>query len=115
MNVLYLGTTTNAGPAETYFYDARGSETTPSIYQIDTSLEATFTLWKTLELGVKGEVFNVTNIQRQVDVSNLTWCDDAIAAPATSCAIARANFGAGTARASFQAPRAYRLTALMRF
>jgi hypothetical protein len=115
LNVLYPGTTTNAGPAETYFYDARGSETTPSIYQIDTSLEATFTLWKTLEMGVKGEIFNVTNIQRQVDVNNLNWCDDATAGPTTSCAINRANFGAGTARISFQNPRGYRLTALMRF
>src|SRR6185295_6678591 len=57
VNVLIPGTTTNAGPAETYFYDARGNETTPSIYQIDTSLEATFTVWKTIELGLKGEIF----------------------------------------------------------
>jgi|GEM_PF-634839 len=115
MNVLLPGTTTNAGPTQTLFYDARGSETTPSIYEIDASLEATFTVWKTIELGLKGEIFNVTNIQRQVTVNNTNWCDDATQGPATSCAIARANFGTATARSAFQAPRAYRLTALMRF
>src|SRR6185295_15513764 len=50
VNVLLPGTTTNAGPTETFFYEQRGAETTPSIYQIDTSLEATFTVWKTIEL-----------------------------------------------------------------
>jgi len=115
MNVLFPGTTTNAGPTETYFYDPRGTETTPSIYQIDSSLEATFTVWRTVELGVKGEIFNVTNIQRPVTVNNTTWCDDATQAPTSSCSIARATFGTSTARSAFQVPRAYRLTALMRF
>ncbi len=115
LNVLFPGTTTNAGPTETYLYEPLGSETTPSIYQIDTSLEATFTVWRSIELGVKGEVFNVTNIQRPVTVNNFTWCDDATQAPTSSCSIARASFGAATARISFQTPRAYRLTALMRF
>lgn len=103
------------GPAETFFYDARGTEVTPMIYEIDTSLEATFTVWRTVELGLKAEVFNVTNVQKQVVANNLTWCGDATQAPTTSCSIARANFGAATARGSFQAPRAYRLTALLRF
>jgi len=115
VNVLIPGTTTNAGPAETYFYDARGNETTPSIYQIDASLEATFTLFSTLELGVKGEAFNVTNIQRQTNVNNLNWCGDATAGPTTTCGINRATFGTATARGSYQAPRAYRLTTLLRF
>lgn len=115
MNVLIPGTTTNGGPAETYFYDPRGNETLPSIYQIDASLEATFNVFSTIEFGVKGEVFNVTDQQRQVRVDNFNWCDNASAAPNTSCAVARATFGAGTARASYQVPRNYRLTALVRF
>ena len=115
VNVLIPGTTRNGGPTEIYYYDPRGTETTPSIYQIDTSLEATFTVFKTLELGVKGEIFNVTNIQRQVTVDNLNWCDDTTAAPGSACAISRATFGTGTRRASFQVPRAYRLTTLVRF
>ncbi|HKF45389.1 MAG TPA: TonB-dependent receptor [Thermoanaerobaculia bacterium] len=115
MNVLIPGTTTNGGPTATYFYEQRGNETTPSIYEIDTSLEATFTVWRSLELGVKGEIFNVTNIQRPVTVNNTTWCDDATQAPTSSCSIARATFGTSTARSAFQTPRSYRLTALMRF
>jgi hypothetical protein len=115
MNVLTPGTTTNAGPTETFFYDVRGNESLPSIYQIDASLEATFGIFSTIELGVKGEAFNVTDQQRQVRVDNFNYCGDATAAPNSSCAVARATFGAGTARASYQAPRSYRLTALVRF
>jgi hypothetical protein len=115
LNVLFPGTTANAGPTVTYFYDQRGNETTPSIYQIDTSLEATFTVWRSLELGLKGEIFNVTNIQRPVTVNNTNWCDDPTQPANSTCSINRATFGTATARGSFQAPRAYRLTALMRF
>jgi hypothetical protein len=115
VNVLIPGTTTNSGAAETYYYEPRGNETTPSIYQIDASLEATFTVFRSIELGVKGEVFNVTDIQRQTNVNNLTWCGDATAAPTSTCGIARATFGAATARNAYQAPRAYRLTTLVRF
>jgi hypothetical protein len=115
VNVLIPGTTTNAGPGETFFYEPRGAETTPSIYQIDTSLEATFNVYQTIEFGVKGEIFNVTNIQRQTNVNNLTWCGNASAAPTSSCAISRATFGTATARSAYQSPRNYRLTALVRF
>ncbi|HXM75697.1 MAG TPA: hypothetical protein VN971_02890, partial [Thermoanaerobaculia bacterium] len=105
----------NAGPLEVYYYDARGTETTPSIYQIDTSLEVTFTIFRSVELGVKGEVFNITNIQRQVDANNLNWCDDATQAASSTCGQARATFGTATARSAFQPPRSYRLTTLVRF
>jgi hypothetical protein len=115
MNVLIPGTTTNAGPTETYFYDARGTESTPTIYQIDGSLETTFTVFKTLELGVKGEVFNITDQQKQRAVDQTTWCDNAAASATSSCGLARTNFGKATARGSFQPPRTYRLTALLRF
>ncbi|HEV2063677.1 MAG TPA: hypothetical protein VGS00_03920, partial [Thermoanaerobaculia bacterium] len=121
MNVLIPGCTPvsaskcQAGPTETYFYDARGTESTPTIYQIDGSLEATFTVWKTVELGVKGEVFNITDQQKARAVSQTTWCDNAAASATSSCGLARTNFGKGTARGSFQPPRAYRLTALLRF
>jgi hypothetical protein len=107
--------TCNGGPTEVYYYDARGNETTPSIYQVDASLEATFTVWRSIEVGLKGEIFNVTDQQRQVAVNNANWCDDTSSTASAACTAARATFGTGTARASFQAPRAYRLTALMRF
>lgn len=115
VNVLIPGMVRNAGPTETYFYEPRGAETTPWIYRIDTSLEAVFPIQHAVELGVKGEIFNVTDVQRQINVNNLNWCDDAAAAPTTQCAISRATFGTATARGSFQAPRNYRLTALVRF
>src|SRR5204863_9908333 len=108
-------TTPNAGPAEAFVYEARGAETTPTIYQIGASLEGTLTLWSTLELGLKGEAFNGTDQQRRTNVNNATWCGDATAGPATSCGISRATFGTATARGSYQAPRAYRLTTLLRF
>jgi len=114
VNVLIPGTTRNGGPTEVYYYEPRGSETTPSIYQIDASLEATYNIWKTIEFGVKGEIFNITDQQRQTNVNNFNWCDDASPTNGT-CSVARANFGTGTARSSFQVPRNYRLTALVRF
>src|SRR5262249_14701215 len=124
MNVLIPGCTVTptspssaclGGPTETFYYEPRGSQTTPTIYQLDTSLETTFTVWRTVELGVKGEIFNVTNTQKAGPVNTPPWCDDATATPTSSCGQARAIFGTATARASFQIPRTYRLTALMRF
>src|SRR5262249_49848496 len=115
LTVLIPGTTTSTSSTETYYYEPRGSEAAPTIYEIDTSLEATFTVWRTVELGVKGEIFNVTNVQHQIAVDQTTWCDDATASATSSCGLARTNFGKATARGSYQTPRTYRLTALVRF
>jgi len=114
MNVLLPGTTTNAGPTVTYFYEERGSDTLPTIWQVDGSLEATFTVWRSLELGVKGEVFNITDEQDNRAVNLTTWCDNTVN-PVAACTTARNQFGKTTARGSFQPPRSYRLTALLRF
>ncbi len=110
-----LDNSCDGGPTEVYYYDPRGNETTPSIYEIDTSLEATFTVWRSVELGLKGEIFNVTDIQRPVTANNLNWCGDTTQPANSACSVARATFGTATARNSFQAPRTYRLTALVRF
>jgi len=115
LTVLNPVTGANTSTTETYYYEPRGSQTLPSIYEIDASLEATFTVWHTIEFGVKGEIFNVTNVQKPIAVDQTTWCDDATASPTSSCGLARTNFGKSTARASYQAPRAYRLTTLVRF
>lgn len=115
LNVLIPGTTTNSGATDTFLYDQLGTEVTPTIYQVDASLEATFTIWRSVEMGIKGEVFNVTDQQKQTAADLTTWCGDATAAVTSSCGLARANFGKATARGSFQSPRAYRLTALLRF
>ena len=95
----------------TYYYETAGATRLPSIYQLDVSAEATYPFWQTLEAGLKFEVFNLTNIQREIQANLLTWCD----APTTACDTVRANYGAGTSRNSYQAPRNLRLTALVRF
>ncbi len=94
----------------TYYYEGRGADRLPGFYQVDLSTEITFPVFGT-ELGVKGEIFNVTNSQNQIAVNNQTWCDDTT----SSCQTLRSRYGAATQRASYQAPRGYRLTALIRF
>jgi hypothetical protein len=49
-----------------------------------------------------------------VKVDNFNWCGTGVTAP-SACAASRATFGTGTTRASYQVPRNYRLTALVRF
>ena len=85
-----------------YFYEKRGSNRLPSYYQVDFALEAVFKPWGPLEIGAKGEVFNVTNQQQVIDNRFLRRIPDQF-------------FGVPNSRSSFQAPRAYRLTALVRF
>ena len=87
---------------DTYFYEKRGTHRLPNYYQVDFALEAVFKPWGPLELGVKGEVFNVTNQQQQISNLSIRLIPDS-------------NFGAATARGAFQTPRNYRLTALVRF
>jgi len=95
----------------TYFYTPRGSSRLPTAYQLNFALEATFKpvgnqgLWLIggpLELGVKGEVFNLTNQQQQVSNSLISL-------------LPNSNFGLPTSRNSFQTPRNYRFTGLIRF
>jgi hypothetical protein len=102
------------GNTMTYYYAAAGSDRLPTIYQIDFGTEATYPVMG-VELGLKGEIFNVTNAQRQIQASTLGWCNDTSATASAACKSARASYGLGTSRNAYQAPRAYRLTALVRF
>jgi hypothetical protein len=97
----------------TYFYNDRGSDRLDPIYTLDTSLEATVRLWL-VEVGVKGEVFNITDQQEQITVNNVVFCANT-SSPSAACTTARNNYGTATARGAFQAPRSYRLTTLLRF
>ena len=90
------------GETYTYFYDKRGSSRLKDFYQLDFALEAVFKPWGPLELGVKGEVFNVTNQQTVTSGTLISRLPDA-------------NFGLPTSRGALNAPRAYRLTGLVRF
>jgi hypothetical protein len=85
-----------------YFYEKRGSNRLPNYYQLDFALEAVFKPWGPIEIGAKGEIFNVTNQQQQISNLSIRQIPDA-------------NFGVATARTAFQTPRNYRFTALVRF
>jgi hypothetical protein len=101
------------GNTVSYYYAPAGSDRLPTIYQLDFGSEATYP-FAGVEVGLKGEIFNVTNTQRQIQPSTLGWCNDT-ASPSAACTSARASYGLGTSRNAYQAPRAYRLTALLRF
>jgi hypothetical protein len=90
------------GENDSYFYDKRGSHRLPSHYAVNFALEAVFKPWGPLEIGAKGEVFNVTNQQQQISNTQIRLIPDA-------------NFGVPTARTAFQTNRSYRLTTLVRF
>ena len=97
----------------TYYYERAGSERLPTMYQLDFGSEATYP-FSGVEIGLKGEVFNVTNTQHQIQASTLGWCNDANST-SSACRAARSSFGLGTSRNAYQAPRSYRITALVRF
>ena len=93
---------TSNGETKTYLFDKRGSHRLPDYYQINFALEAVFKPWGPIEIGAKGEVFNVTNQETQISNASIRLIPDS-------------NFGAATARGSFQTPRQFRFTALVRF
>jgi hypothetical protein len=97
------------GETDIYFYEKRGSHRLPNNYQLDFALEAVFKPWGPIEVGVKGEVFNVTNQQYQLT------CTGSCLNPTNPATALEPTFGKPTGRGNMQAPRAYRLTALARF
>ena len=94
-----------------YFFDPRGSSRTPSTYELDFSLEAVFRplggtqvplIAGPVELGVRGEIFNVTNQQKVFRNDLLSLLPNQF-------------FGDPVSRDALQVPRAYRISALVRF
>jgi hypothetical protein len=102
---------TTSSTAYSYYYQGIGSDRLPNVYQIDNSLDASFGVFHGVELGVKGEIFNITDNQVQTAANRTTWCE----AQTTACATTRSQFGAPTARGSFLGPRNYRATVFIRF
>jgi len=99
-----------SGASRNYFYEGQGSDRGPSVYAMHTSLEATYRIFG-VDIGGKFEIFNVFDRQGQLTISNTAWNNtESTAAQAT-----RDAFGKSTARASFQAPRNFRVTYLIRF
>jgi hypothetical protein len=104
-----FGGTTLHNEVDVFFYDKRGSHRLPNNYQLDFALEAVFKPWGPLEVGVKGEVFNVTNQQQ------ILTCTGTCLNPTNPATALEPTFGRATSRTNLQAPRGYRLTALARF
>jgi hypothetical protein len=112
-HVLLPGTTTNAGPTYTYFYEPRGSERLPGLaFTTDLAIDASFRLAGNTQAGFKAEIFNLTDSQEKIGVGSTVWCTSDSSA---ACATARDNFGKATARGHFQGPRTYRFSAIFRF
>jgi outer membrane receptor protein involved in Fe transport len=120
LNVLRPGTTNvNAGPTATYFYDERGSDPVDGMeWAMDTAVETTWRIAGTNQVGLKAEIFNITNRQEKLRSNNTVWCGSTAG---TGCQTAIDNFGKATARTSFRGglagtfPRAFRFTLLYRF
>ncbi len=113
VNVLLPGTLTNAGPTAVYFYNERGADELPGLeWYVDGLAELTWRGPSTTQIGVRTEVFNVTNQQAKIISNNTAFCGST-ASPA--CATAVANYGKAGARGSFQTPRRFRISAVVRF
>ncbi|MEZ5416996.1 MAG: TonB-dependent receptor [Vicinamibacterales bacterium] len=113
MNVLRPGTLTNFGPTATYFYNERGSDPVPGMqWTLDNSAEVTWMGPQRTQVGIKAEVFNVTNQEAKIISNNTAFCGTTANA---GCATAVANYGKASARGSFQTPRTFRLSAIFRF
>jgi len=103
--------TVPTGATALYFFDPRGSSRTPSTYDIDFSLEAVWQPVGTsaipmvtgpLQIGVRGEIFNVTNQQKVAYNDRISLLPDQF-------------FGAPVSRGALQFPRSYRFSTVVRF
>ena len=119
MNVLLPGTQANSGNTATYFYNERGADPVDGTeFYVDTSVEGTWRVYSTAQLGFRAEIFNITNRQEQLRSNNVVYCGSEAG---TGCAAAIANYGKATSRASYRGgvagtfPRQYRFSAIVRF
>lgn len=113
VNVLFPGTTTNAGPTATYLYEPLGTDVFDGLLMTaDLSGELTWRIARTYQAGFKAEVFNVTNTETQVGTSNTAWCGTTANA---TCSAAVTNYGKATARGQFVQPTSVRFSFIVRF
>lgn len=112
VSVLLPGTLASSGQTLTYFYEPRGTDRVPGLTKaVDASMELAKHAGRA-QVGMKFDVFNVFNFEDKIGVNNQTWCASANTA---ACQTAIASYGAATTRASFQAPRTFRFTFLVRY
>lgn len=96
----------------TYFYEGRGSDRVDGMSFVgDLAIEGVYRAIRRSEMGVKFETFNLFNTEERINIDTTAWCN----ATTGSCATTRANFGKATTRGSFVAPRAFRVTFLIRY
>jgi hypothetical protein len=113
VNVLRPGTTANAGPTATYYYEPFGSERIDGLtWKIDTGFDLLWRLQSRTEAGFKAEVFNLTNNEEKIAQNSEVWCNTGTPA---ACATALSTWGKATARGSFRLPRSFRVSAILRF
>jgi hypothetical protein len=113
VNVLRPGTVTNAGPTATYFYNERGADQLPGLFNVmDFSTELGWRIASTYQAAFRAEVFNLWDNQEKIASNNFTWCGSTNTA---ACATAVNNYGKAGARGSFVAPRNYRVSMIFRF
>jgi hypothetical protein len=88
------------GDTDVYYYTQKGSSRLPNWYQLNFALQADFKVFGPVQVGVKGEVLNLTNQQ-----------------PVTNGVVLlpNANFGQPLGRNSLNPPRNYQFSALIKF
>lgn len=90
------------GDTDVYYYTRKGSSRLPNWYSLNVALQAGFKIFGPLQVGVKGEVVNLTNQQPVVATGGITLQPNE-------------NFGKPTSRSALLAPRHFQLSALLRF
>ena len=102
-----------SGQTQTYFYEPRGSERVDgTFFELDFALEAAVRSFDRAQLGFKFETFNLFNDQDKININNTSWCNSTATA---ACQSAVTNFGTATNRGSFNGPRTFRFTFLVRY
>jgi hypothetical protein len=88
------------GDTDVYYYTKKGSSRFPQWYQLNFALQADFNVFGPLQIGVKGEVLNLTNQQQITNGVSL---------------LPNAEFGTPLSRGSLNPPRNYQFSAVVKF
>lgn len=90
------------GDTDVYSYTKKGSSRLPNWYALNFALEADFKVFGPLQVGVKGEVLNLTNQQPVVATGGITL-------------LPNGNFGKPTSRNALATPRNFQFSAVVKF
>jgi hypothetical protein len=88
------------GDTDVYYYTKKGSDRFPQWYQLNFALAADFNIFGPLQIGLKGEVLNLTNQQTLTNGISL---------------LPNAQYGDALSRGSFNPPRNYQFSAVVKF